>query len=146
MWAILSRNRDAGILILRILLGSVFLWVHGVPKLMGMESFGGDPVKGWQWLGEKLELWAISWPPPKFWGFLAMLTETGGVVLFILGLLFRPTCVLLVIVMAVAATYHFSAEKTFSSGLREASHAIEMGIVFFSMIFIGPGKYSIDRE
>jgi putative oxidoreductase len=141
MWAILSRNRDAGLLMLRILLGGVFLWVHGVPKL-----FKGDVVETWEFLGKQLHLWAIHWPPPKFWGFLAMLTETGGIVLFIIGLLFRPACLLLVVVMSVAATYHFASEKTFSSGLREASHAIEMGIVFLSMIFIGPGKYSIDRE
>jgi putative oxidoreductase len=27
-----------------------------------------------------------------------------------------------------------------------ASHAIEVGIVFLSLIFIGPGKYSVDRD
>ncbi|RZK26274.1 MAG: DoxX family protein, partial [Flavobacterium sp.] len=27
-----------------------------------------------------------------------------------------------------------------------ASHAIELGIVFFSLIFIGPGKYSVDKK
>ena len=146
MWAILSKNRDAGILMLRIWLGGVFLWIHGMPKLLGMEAFGGDPVKGWQWLGEKVMLWHIAWPPAKFWGFMAMLTETGGIVLFIIGLLFRPACLMLVIVMSLGATFHFTAAKTVSIGLADASHAIEMGILFFCMMFIGPGKYSIDRE
>ena len=141
MWAILSKNRDAGILMLRIWLGGVFLWVHGAPML-----FKGDVVKTWQSVGEAIQHWGITMPPPKFWGFLAMLTETGGIVLFIFGMLFRPACLLLVIVMSVAATHHFVSEKTFSSGLREASHAMELGIIFFSMMFIGPGKYSFDRE
>lgn len=141
MWAILSKNRDAGLLLLRIWLGSVFLWVHGSPML-----FKGDVLKTWQNVGEAIQYWGITWPPPKFWGFMAMLTETGGIILFIIGLLFRPACILLAIVMSVAATHHFMIEKTFPSGLREASHAMELGILFLSMIFIGPGKYSIDRE
>lgn len=141
MWAILSKNRDAGLLLLRIWLGVVFLWVHGVPKL-----FEGDVVKEWDIMGKAIQHWGITWPPPKFWGFMAMLTLNGGSVLFILGLLFRPTCLLLVIVMSVAATHEFMIAKTYSGGLREASHAIELGIIFLSMIFIGPGRYSIDRE
>ncbi len=141
MWAILSKNRDAGLLVLRIWLGAVFLWVHGVPML-----FKGDVVKTWQTVGEAIQHWGIGWPPPKFWGFLAMLTETGGIVLFIAGLLFRPSCLLLAIVMAVAATSHFAAEKTVELGFHKGAYAIELGIIFFCMIFIGPGKYSIDRE
>ncbi|MEK0447815.1 MAG: hypothetical protein RL088_83 [Verrucomicrobiota bacterium] len=141
MWAILSRNRDAGILLLRIWLGVVFLWVHGAPTLLDDDVLGR-----WQFHGTQMGLWGISWPAPKFWGFLSMLVHTGGIVLFILGLLFRPSCLLLAIVMAVAATYEFSTKRTFSAGLREASHAIELGLVFLAMMFIGPGKYSIDRE
>ena len=141
MWAILSKNRDVGLLMLRIWLGAVFLWVHGVPKL-----FIGDVLKKWEFLGQQMQLWGIGWPPPKFWGFMAMLTETGGIALFIVGLLFRPACLFLTIVMSVAATYQFSTEKTFSAGFASAAHPLEMGILFFCMIFIGPGKYSIDRE
>lgn len=141
MWAFLSRNRDAGLLVLRILFGAVFLWVHGVPNLMS-----DDVLARWEFMGKQIAHWGITWPAPKFWGFLAMLTQTGGVLLFILGLLFRPSCLLLAIVMAVAGTHEFVTEKTFSAGLREASHAIELGVIFFSMIFIGPGKYSIDRQ
>jgi putative oxidoreductase len=31
-------------------------------------------------------------------------------------------------------------------GLSVASHAIENGIVFFSLIFIGPGRLSLDEK
>jgi putative oxidoreductase len=32
------------------------------------------------------------------------------------------------------------------TALKAASHAWELGLVFFSMIFIGPGKYSVDKN
>jgi len=42
--------------------------------------------------------------------------------------------------LVVAAVSHFSR----GDGLSGASHAIENGIVLFSLVFIGPGKYSLD--
>ena len=29
--------------------------------------------------------------------------------------------------------------------IRDPRHAIELGILFFSLLFIGPGRYSVDR-
>ena len=37
-------------------------------------------------------------------------------------------------------------ENALSDALREASHAWELAIIYFSLIFVGPGKYSVDRE
>jgi putative oxidoreductase len=138
MWAFLSRDRDIGILLLRIWLGGVFIWVHGWPKLMG-------GTKVWAKLGTNLEMWGITfWP--KFWGFMAMFTETACVLLFIIGFLFRPACLMLSIVMTVAAASIFYGRGSFAEDLKEASHAIEVGIVFFCFLFIGPGKYSVDKQ
>jgi putative oxidoreductase len=53
------------------------------------------------------------------------------------GVLFRPACLFLFLVMAVAAAMHFRH----GDGLKIASHAIEDGIVFFGFMFIGPGRY-----
>ncbi len=44
--------------------------------------------------------------------------------------------------MIIAALVHFGK----GDGLSGASHAIELGIVCFGLIFIGPGKYSIDKK
>ena len=44
--------------------------------------------------------------------------------------------------MIVAALVHFSK----GDGVNGASHAIELAIVFFGLIFIGPGKYSVDKR
>ena len=48
MWAFLSRNRDAGILVLRLGIGGFFLWAYGWPKLAG-------GVEKWKNLGEAIK-------------------------------------------------------------------------------------------
>ncbi len=78
---------------------------------------------------------------PVFWGFMASFSEFIGGICIILGLFFRPVCILLTITMTIAAYGHLSR----GDGLRGAAHAIEDGIVFLSLIFIGPGKYSLDE-
>jgi putative oxidoreductase len=44
--------------------------------------------------------------------------------------------------MVVATTMHL----TRGDGIGVASHAIEAGIVFFSLVLIGAGNYSLDRR
>jgi putative oxidoreductase len=79
---------------------------------------------------------------PSFWGFMAAFSEFVGGICIILGFFFRPACFLLAFTMATAAFMHLAA----GDGLLRASHAIEVGIVFFSLIFMGPGKYSVDTR
>jgi putative oxidoreductase len=43
--------------------------------------------------------------------------------------------------MGVAANMHLGKGE----GILAASHAIELGILFFSLLFIGPGRYSVDK-
>jgi len=78
----------------------------------------------------------------SFWGFMAAFAETGGGVLLILGFLFRPAALLLLITMVVAAMKHLYG----GDSLMDASHSIELGIVFFGMFILGPGKYSMDKS
>ena len=106
---------------------------HGAPKI-----FGG-PEK-WEKLGMVMGYLGIHFIP-VFWGFMAGFSEFFGGLCIILGLFFRPACSLLVLTMTVAAVRHFSI----GDGLGGASHAIEDGIVFLSLIFMGPGKYSLDE-
>jgi putative oxidoreductase len=134
----LSRYRDVGLLILRILIGVSFL-AHGVPKLLQ------GPVV-WIKLGHAMEFLGIS-AYPMFWGLMSAITESLGGLLLLLGFCFRPACLFLVINMAVATTMHFN---TTPGGLMDkwfvASHAIELGSLFLSLLLIGPGKYSFDRD
>jgi putative oxidoreductase len=76
------------------------------------------------------------------WGFLAAATELLGGFLLIIGLAFRPVCILLLITLVVAVLTHFGS----GGDLGDAAHAIEDAIVFAGLIFIGPGKYSVDKK
>lgn len=129
----LGKYRNTGLLILRIGIGVLFI-IHGFPKLAG-------GIKGWAGLGGSMKVIGIDFLP-VFWGFMAAVTETFGGFLLIVGLFYRPACILLVFTMVIAALVHFGK----GDGLQGASHAIELGIVFFSLIFIGPGKYSVDKK
>lgn len=129
----LGKYKDTGLLILRIGLGVMFI-MHGYPKL-----FGG-PEK-WVTIGNAMKYIGITFFPVG-WGLLAAVTETFGGFLMMLGLAFRPVCILLSITMMVAATMHLKS----GDGLNVASHAIEAAFVFIGLTFIGPGKYSVDKS
>ncbi len=127
-----DRFRDQGLLILRIGLGVMFIW-HGWPKISGGPQF-------WHMLGMTTGHVGIHFAP-NFWGFMAAFAEFGGGILLLAGFLTRIACVLLVIDMLVATSMHLGMGQ----GMAVASHAIECGIVFLSLILIGPGKFSFDR-
>ena len=133
IWQHLDKYRDHGLLVLRLGIGSMFLF-HGVPKLMG-----GPAV--WKKLGGAMAYFGIKFAP-TFFGFMAAFAEAIGGCCFILGLFYRPACILLGITMIVAANFHLGK----GDGLKGASHAIELGIIFWSMILIGPGAYSMDQK
>ena len=128
----LNKFRNGGLLFLRIGLGCMFLY-HGFPKIAGGPEF-------WHQLGLAMGYLGIH-AFPTFWGFMAACAEFFGGFFLIIGLLFRPACMLLVIDLIVAMSMHFSRGQ----GLHVAGEAVEDAIVFFSLIFIGPGRYSIDE-
>ena len=129
----LDKHRNIGLLILRIGLGCMFL-LHGLPKL-----FGGP--ERWEGLGGAMASLGITFLP-TFWGFMAAISESLGGLCLILGLFLRPACILLTITMLVATASHLGR----GDGLKGAAHAIEVGIVFLSLILIGPGKHSLDEK
>lgn len=132
VWKFLGKHREFGLLALRLGIGAMFI-VHGWPKLMG------GPGK-WEKVGLAMQFAGVH-AVPTFWGLAAALSEFVGGLCLILGLFFRPACLLLAITMGVAANMHLGKGE----GLLAASHAIELGVLFFSLLFIGPGRYSVDR-
>jgi len=128
-----DRYRDFGLLVLRVGMGVMFIF-HGWPMLIG-----GPEV--WQKTGAAMAYTGIK-AVPVLWGFMAAFSEFFGGIAVILGLFFRPACMLLAVTMAVAASMHIGKGE----GLKAASHAIEAGIVFLSLIFIGPGTYSFGKK
>lgn len=129
----LGNYKNFGLLIIRVGLGIMFIW-HGVPKL------AGGP-ENWEKLGGAMQNVGITFAP-AFWGFMAAVIETFGGLLFLIGLAFRPVCLLLVVNLIIAALMHFSK----NDGLKGAAHAIEDAITFLGMLFIGPGIYSVDKK
>ena len=130
----LTRFRDWGLLFLRVALGGFYLYVHGWHKLAG-------GVADWRVVGEAVRYVGIHFGY-AFWGLMAALSETLGCVLVMIGFLFRPACLLLFITLTVASAMHLRKGQ----GWEAASHAIELAILFFSLLFIGPGKYSGDKS
>lgn len=126
----LDRYREEGLLILRVGIGLMFMFAHGMGKL-----FGGP--EQWERVGEAAQYVGLDFLP-IFWGFLAAVAEFVGGLLLALGALFRLALVFLISVMIVATTMHLT------TGMGSPYQAIEMGIVFFSLLFTGPGKYSLD--
>lgn len=126
-------KRDLGLLLLRIALGIMFM-LHGWPKITG----GSEK---WTAIGGSMESFGINFFP-GFWGFMAAFSEFFGGFLFILGLFFRPVNLMLFITMMVATAKHVTA----GDGFGGYSHALEAGILFFSLLFIGPGRFSLDEK
>lgn len=128
-----ANYKNFGLLLIRVGLGILFIY-HGLPKLMG------GPVR-WEKLGAAAGYVGIHFLP-VFWGFMAAITETLGGLLIIVGLAFRPVCLLLVINLIVAAVFTYRLSGSFG----DATHAIEDAIAFAGLFFLGPGTYSVDKS
>lgn len=127
------RLRNTGLLFLRLGIGVMFI-LHGWPKLESGPELWGK-------IGENMKLIGIDFAP-VFWGFIAGLAETLGGAFLVLGLYFRPICIILLFTMIMATSKHLVA----GDGFGGYSHALEAAILFFSLIFIGPGTYSLDEK
>lgn len=129
----LEHFSDLGKLFMRIGLGLSYMFIHGHSKIMG----GPDT---WHGLGGRMEYLGIDFLP-TFWGFMAAFAEFFGGLFLILGLFYRPAVFLLAVTMVVAAVYHMADGDPITT----TSHSLKMAIVFIGMIFMSPGKYSLDR-
>ncbi|GAA4439946.1 hypothetical protein GCM10023188_36620 [Pontibacter saemangeumensis] len=125
--------KSFGLLLLRIGIGIAFI-LHGWPKLAGGVAY-------WEQVGKAMEVVGITFAP-AFWGFMAGFAETVGGLSLLLGLLWRPACLLLLLTMLIATAGHLKGGDTFN----DYSHALEAAILFFALLFIGPGKYSLDSK
>lgn len=130
----LEKYNDFALLVLRLGIGIIFLTVHGYGKVMG------GPER-WTLLGGAMENLGITWAPVA-WGLIAALTEAVGGILIALGFLFRPAALLLLLTMIVATISHIAGGDALST----TSHPLKMAFVFFALMFIGPGKFSLDAK
>lgn len=133
MWSGLNKYADVGLLLLRIGLGISFV-MHGLGKFMG-----GSPVL--TGVGSAVGNLGITQGHYIF-GILAASSEMIGGLLLLTGAFFRPACLLLLFVMAMALTFHLSR----GDGFNTYAHALELAVVFLGLFFVGPGKLSVDKQ
>lgn len=125
---------DTGLLLLRLIFGGL-LAAHGAQKLFGW--FDGP---GW---GKTASSFGeMGYNPGKFFGTLAGLTELGGGLLLLLGLVtpLASAVVLGVMINAIAATW--------DGGLLTGK-GYEMALLFAVagavVAFTGPGRFALDH-
>lgn len=123
---------DLGLLVIRIVLGLGYIFVHGRPKL-----FGGPEL--WAKVGSAVSYLGINFSF-TVWGLLAACAEFFGGLLILLGLFFRPAGFFIVLTMLVAANRGFIT----GGGLSSVAYPLELGITILGLLFTGPGKYSLD--
>lgn len=131
IWTHLDKYRDTGLLFLRAAVGLYMAFGHGLGKITAGAG-------RWAELGGTMELIGISFLP-TFWGFMAAFAEFVCALLVVAGFLTRPALLLLVINMGMAANMHIQ------TGNGSPEMALLYGIVFLALIFVGPGKYSVDE-
>ena len=126
---------NTGLLVVRLVVGLSFVFLHGGPKLLG-------GPETWTQLGGAMGGLGIAFAP-AFWGFMAAFAEGVGGLCVVLGLFFRPASALLLVTMIVAALAHLIV---FGDSFAEASHAIELAGLFGAFLLTGPGRYALDRK
>jgi len=134
MFKSLSQYADFGLLIGRLGIGAIFI-VFGWQKLSGGQT-------AWTHIGHAMAYLGIGFMP-NVWGLLAALAEFLGGILLVLGFLFRPATALVLLTMLVAVVTSFRQHPHDFTGY---SRPIEMLCILIVFLFVGPGKFSIDRE
>ncbi|MEY2509016.1 MAG: putative oxidoreductase [Verrucomicrobiota bacterium] len=129
--AFLAKYADFGLLLVRVSIGVLFI-LYTAPILMGGPS-------AWAHFGAGARNLGIH-SHAQFFGFVAALLGCVGAVLVIFGLFFRPG-ILLLFILAIG---HAIGVKH-GSGFRTALPSIEMCFVLAGILFVGPGKYSVDK-
>jgi putative oxidoreductase len=130
------KANDLGLLILRIVLGTVFI-AHGAQKLFGW--FGGDGLSA-----EADSMAERGLEPAMLMAVAAGLVEFSGGLLVLLGLL-TPLGALALAIIMVGAT----ATDTGQNGFFIQNDGFEYNLVLFTIcvafLLVGAGALSLDR-
>lgn len=133
---ILSTNNLVSSLPLRLISGVIFM-AHGAQKLFAW--FGGYGLEGTgQWMA------SIGLSPGYLMALLAGSAEFFGGLLLIIGLLTRPTALVLAVTMLIAIiSVHIN------NGLFMSNNGFEFGLslvaITLALLIQGGGKYSLDK-
>jgi len=128
---------DIAVFIGRVAIGVCFV-IHALGKL-GLVGTGN--MTGFtDWLR------SLGVPYPWLQARVAMLSELGGGSCLALGLFTRPACVVLIGTMVVAGLLgHKGAGYLITNNPPGAEYTINLAVVCFMFLLIGPGALSLDR-
>jgi putative oxidoreductase len=129
----LAKYRETGLLLMRVGLGVLFIIIAG-PVLLGGPSRWASFGSGVRDLGMHAYF--------QFWGFLGALMGCVGGALMIFGLFFRLG-VLLVLILTVV---HLLGVLEGVRSARTHLAAVELALMLVGLLFVGPGKYSVDKS
>jgi putative oxidoreductase len=133
----LKESKDAGLLILRLGIGAMFI-LHGLPKML-------DGPTGW----EKLAQFGLPFLPEGIlsiaFGLTAALSELVGGLLLMAGVFHRIACMALMGTMAVAFSTKLSDVTGLTDFAVKAGWPLELLIVFTALFFAGPGRFRLKR-
>ena len=129
----LSKYRETGLLLIRASIGLIFI-ILIVPVLWNGQG-------SWEHFGSAMRHLDFH-SHFKFWGFVGAIAGCAGGVLMILGLFFRVGVLLTLLVTVVHLVGLWDSHGDFLTRLP----ALEMAILLLSLLFIGPGKYSVDKN
>ncbi len=130
--AFLAKYREAGLLLIRVSIGLLFI-LYAAPTLIG-------GPKAWAHFGAGAGHFGLH-SHLQIWGFLGSLLGCLGGVLMIFGLFFRVG-VLLVLVLAIGHAIAVYKGLGFS---RRACLRLKCALFWLGILFVGPGKYSVDK-
>lgn len=124
----LAKYREAGLLIMRVSLGVMFVIITGPVLLSGPSRWAsfGSAIRN---LGLHSHF--------QVWGFIGALAGCVGAALIIFGLFFRVGVLLL---LAIVLVHLLGVGAT-----RATLVPVELWLVLLGLLFVGPGKYSVDK-
>jgi putative oxidoreductase len=129
----LGKYRETGLLLMRASIGLIFI-ILIAPVIW-------DGRASWEHFGSAMRHLDFH-SHYQFWGFLGAVLGCAGGVLMILGLFFRLGVVLTMAISLVHLVAVWDSHGDFLARLP----ALEMTILLLSLLLVGPGKYSVDKN
>ena len=126
-------NPDLGLLLIRLMVGTVFLF-HGAQKLFG--AFEGPGLKGFSGYLESMEI-----PMPMVSAILAALAEFVGGIALVTGIYMRPIILTTAATMAVAALKEHGGAFDINKGGME--YPLTLLVVLVGLFFTGSGRLAM---